>query len=160
MYVFFEILYHYSVPYFFYHLSCMWKNCTSAENNKSYISTYLISMTFRLQKKIVTCVHDYTFFKPIPWYLIRFFFFDTAKINYHHIFTCIWKPHDLFAIYHIFYPTSFGTDKIFCFVDFHLGVATKNWLYLVIWPKNDAKETWENVGFFSLYMSLCRSEKT
>ena len=33
-----------------------------------------------------------------------------------------------------------GTDKIFRFVDFHLGVPPRNWHYLVIWPKNDAKQ--------------------
>ena len=51
----------------------------------------------------------------------------------------------------------FGPNKIFCFVDFHLGVPPPNWLYLVIWPKNDAKKEKkekENVGFFSLNLSL------
>ena len=38
------------------------------------------------------------------------------------------------------YSASFGTDEIFCFVEFHLGAPLKIWLYLAIWPKNDAKE--------------------
>ena len=64
-----------------------------------------------------------------------------------------------------FYPTSFGTDKIFCFVDFHLGVPAKNWHYLVIWPKNDAKQEKEkkkkkeNVGFFSVNSSFFLARK-
>ena len=33
-----------------------------------------------------------------------------------------------------------GANKIFRFVDFHLGVSPRNWHYLVIWPKNDAKQ--------------------
>ena len=49
----------------------------------------------------------------------------------------------------LFYPTSFGADKVFCFVDFQLGIPPPNWLYLVIRPKNDAKNRKENVGFFS-----------
>ena len=66
----------------------------------------------------------------------------------------------------VFYPTSFGTDKIFCFVDFHLGVPPKNWRYLVIWPKNDAKEQEkkekekkENVGIFSVNSSFFSARK-
>ena len=68
----------------------------------------------------------------------------------------------------IFYPTSFGTDKRFCFVDFHLGVSLKNWRYLVIWPKNDAKQEKEkekkekkkeNVGFFSVNSSFFLARK-
>ena len=62
-----------------------------------------------------------------------------------------------------------GTDKIFCFVDFHLGVPAKNWPYLVIWPKNAAKqekkekekekEKKENVGFFSVNSSFFLDRK-
>ena len=54
----------------------------------------------------------------------------------------------------------FGTDKIFCFVDFHLGVPPKNWRCLVIWPKNDAKQEKkkekkkENVGIVPMNSSF------
>ena len=74
----------------------------------------------------------------------------------------------------VFYPKSFGMDKIFCFVDFHLGVPPKNSRYLVIWPKNDAKEQEkekekekkkkkkkkkENVGIFSVNSSFFSARK-
>ena len=67
------------------------------------------------------------------------------------------------------------SDKIFCFVDFHLGVPPKNWHDLVIWPKNDAKQKEkekrkkrkkgkkrkekENVGFFSVNSSFFLDRK-
>ena len=62
----------------------------------------------------------------------------------------------------ILYPTSFGADKIFCFVDLHSGVPTRKWHNLVIWPKNDAKqekEKKENVGFFSVNSSFFLARK-
>ena len=79
---------------------------------------------------------------------------------------CTQKSHDSSRkdIKNIILPrVLWGTDKIFCFVDFHLGVPPKNWRYLVFWPKNDAKQEKEkkkeNVGFFSVNSSFFLARK-